>query len=261
MTTASEPGTNDEIVLHQFLRSHFNEKARWALDWKGIPHRRVAHMPGPHMLAINRMTGQTATPVLETGGRYIAGSAAIIEHLEQRFPERPLYPADPGQRDEALEIQREFDAEVGPAVRTAIFSVMIDEPAFLCRTFTSDRGAVTQAVYRAVFPLVRARMANANGVAQKENIQRAIGIVGQTLDRVAGRVKDRGHVVGDTFNVADLTCAALLAPLVELDHPDMRRPQPVPERVRAFIARFAGHDAIAWVREQYAHQRPPPTAA
>lgn len=261
MTTTPPRGAQDEIILHQFLRSHFNEKARWALDWKGIPHRRAAHMPGPHMLAINRMTGQTATPVLETGGRFIAGSAAIIEHLEQRFPERALYPADPAQRDEALAIQREFDAEVGPAVRTAIFSVMIDEPAFLCRTFTSDRGAVTQALYRAVFPLVRARMANANGVARKEDIDRAIAIVGQTLDRVARQVEDRGHMVGDGFDVADLTCAALLAPLVELDHPDMRRPAPVPERVRAFVGRFADHDAVAWVREQYARHRPAKVAA
>jgi hypothetical protein len=35
----------------------------------------------------------------------------------------------------------------------------------------------------------------------------------------------------------------------------------VPERVKAFIGRFADHGAVAWVREQYAHHRPPPTAA
>lgn len=258
MPTADSSTPRDAIILHQFLRSHFNEKARWALDWKRIPHRRISHLPGPHMLAIQRMTGQTSTPVLEIGGRFIAGSAAIIDHLDERFPERALLPADPAQRKRALEIQAEFDSEVGPAVRTVIFSAMIDEPGFLCRTFTSDRGPVLQAVYRAVFPLVRAKMARANGVARREDIDRAFEISAGALDRVARETSGRSQLVGSQFSVADLTCAALLAPLVDLEHTDMARPVPVPERVRDLVARFADHGAVAWVRDQYARHRPPP---
>ena len=83
-----------DLVLHMFPASHYNEKARWALDWKGLPHRRIPYLPGPHGPQIQRMTGQTATPVLEMGGRAIAGSAQIIDALEQAFPQRALYPAD-----------------------------------------------------------------------------------------------------------------------------------------------------------------------
>jgi hypothetical protein len=32
--------TVTEPILVQFRFSHFNEKARWALDYKGVPHRR-----------------------------------------------------------------------------------------------------------------------------------------------------------------------------------------------------------------------------
>jgi glutathione S-transferase len=56
------------VVLHQFVASHYNEKARWALDWKGVAHRRITYFPGPHALAMRRLSGQTATPVLVEGG-------------------------------------------------------------------------------------------------------------------------------------------------------------------------------------------------
>ncbi len=34
--------------LYMFRKSHFNEKARWTLDLKALPHRRIALLPGPH---------------------------------------------------------------------------------------------------------------------------------------------------------------------------------------------------------------------
>ena len=77
---------DSDLVLHMFPASHYNEKARWALDWKGLPHRRVPYLPGPHAPQIQRLTGQTATPVLVTNGRAIAGSAQIIDALESAYP-------------------------------------------------------------------------------------------------------------------------------------------------------------------------------
>jgi glutathione S-transferase len=39
-------------------------------------------------------------PVLEDDGAIVADSTAILEHLERRFPEPPLYPAEPARRVE-----------------------------------------------------------------------------------------------------------------------------------------------------------------
>jgi glutathione S-transferase len=251
---------NSIPILHHFLSSHFNEKARWGLDWKRLPHRRVSHLPGPHMGRIKALTGQTAVPVLEIDGDVIAGSARILERLDQRVPERALHPEDPALRGRALAIQAEFDEKVGPAVRTAIFSVMIEEPDFLCRVFSRDRGGFKRAAYRAAFPVARPLMSKANGIDSTESIDRAFALVRQALDRVAQDLGSGGQLVGDAFSVADLACAALLAPLAALPHPDMQRPEPVPERVQAFVARWAGHETIAWVRDQYDRHRPPSAA-
>lgn len=75
-----------EIELFQFAGSHFNEKARWGLDLKRVPHERTTLMPGPHMRTMKKLTGATQTPALVDRGEVVPGSTAILEHLEQRFP-------------------------------------------------------------------------------------------------------------------------------------------------------------------------------
>ena len=44
------------ITLYQFPASHYNEKVRWALDLKGVPHDRVSLLPGPHAPRMKRLT-------------------------------------------------------------------------------------------------------------------------------------------------------------------------------------------------------------
>jgi glutathione S-transferase len=248
------------IVLHQFVSSHFNEKARWALDWKGLPHRRVTHFPGPHAITMLRLSGQTATPVLLLDGAAIAGSAQIVAALDARFPERRLLPADPKHAERALALASHFDAEVGPAVRTAVFSVLIRDPDQLCRTFSQGKPAWSSRLYRAAFPLTKAIIARANGVTDPANIERAFAKSGAALDQIVREVGPSGQLVGDGFSLADLASAALLAPLVSPDHPDMRPPGPRPPALEAFLARFASHPGVAWVREQYRKHRPAPCA-
>ena len=68
-------------VLWHFAISHFTEKARWALDWKGIPHeRRMLFLDYPIRCGLR--TGQLRLPVLFDSGRVIRDSSAIIAHLE-----------------------------------------------------------------------------------------------------------------------------------------------------------------------------------
>ena len=70
------------IELFQFQGSHFNEKVRWGLDLKTVPHQRTSLLPGPHMHTMKKLTGGTETPALVDGESVISGSTAILEHLE-----------------------------------------------------------------------------------------------------------------------------------------------------------------------------------
>jgi glutathione S-transferase len=248
-----------DLVLHMFPASHYNEKARWALDWKGLPHRRIPYLPGPHLRQIKRLSGQSATPVLVMDGRPIAGSAQIIAALEREFPARPLYPAEPVLRERALGVQRRFDDEVGPAVRTAVFSVLLKELDTLRDVFTKGQPALKRTVYRALLPLVKPLIAQANAVTA-ENVPRAFARTEQALEEAARLVGPSGQIAGDAFSVADLTVAALLSPLSPPAHPDMARPARLPERMLELYARFERHAAVQWLHEQYGKHRPPSCA-
>ena len=46
------------------------------------------------------ISGQELVPVLVDGDLVLHDSPRILEHLEERFPEPPLFPADPARREE-----------------------------------------------------------------------------------------------------------------------------------------------------------------
>jgi len=242
------------IVLYQFEFSHFNDKARWALDWKGVPHERRSLLPGLHAPTIQRLSGQSQTPVLDVEGEIVAGSAAIIDRLEKNHPEPALYPADPAARKEALALQARFDDELGPSTRTVVFSRLIDEGGYVCAMFARKASPVARVLYRATFPFARGLIAKGNGV-NPANIERCFAVVDDWLEEIAKRTEATGYLVGDTFSVADLAGAALLAPLANPTHPDMARPTPVPASVQDLLARYADHAAIHWTTEIYARHR------
>src|SRR5947208_416896 len=76
-------------VLWQYSFSNYNEKARWALDFKEIRHGRRSLMPGgPKAMWLSR--GDGTVPVLDLDGRRVVDSTAIIAALEERQPERAL---------------------------------------------------------------------------------------------------------------------------------------------------------------------------
>ncbi len=250
--SGSEPSA--QLVLHQFRGSHFNDKVRWALAHKQLLHLRISHLPGPHQAAMRKLSGQTSTPVLTIDDEVIAGSARIIDALEQRFPQRPLYLRDARLRAEALALQARFDAEVEPATRTVAFSVFVRELGYVARLFAHGESLPKRWGYRMALPAVRPLMAKANGVTP-ENVARSFDAVERALDWVATAAR-QGALVGNEFSVADLTVAALLSPVVLLDHPDMRQRPPVPVALTELLSRWQGHPAVPWVQAQYREHRP-----
>src|SRR6185369_13467623 len=146
---------NGVPVLWQFRASHFNEKARWALDWKGVRHQRRSLLPGPHAPVVMWLTGQKSVPVLQLDGKAIADSTRIVAALEERFPDRPLYPPDPAVRQRALELEDVFDEEIGPHLRRVLFHLILPDGRFTADLMSPGFGTMTKAAYAAFFPLTR----------------------------------------------------------------------------------------------------------
>lgn len=75
------------------------ERVALALAYKGIEVEWVDVDPADRS-EIVRVSGQELVPVLVEGETVVSDSTAILEHLEMRFPEPPLYPSEPARRAE-----------------------------------------------------------------------------------------------------------------------------------------------------------------
>src|SRR5258708_13098968 len=82
----------DTPELWQFTSSPFNEKARWALDFKRVPHIRHSLIPGFHVPTDNRMTGKTHVPVLKLNGTAVFHSGRFIWTHDPAVPYPPPLP-------------------------------------------------------------------------------------------------------------------------------------------------------------------------
>src|SRR6185312_14903114 len=101
---------NTPLLWHIPL-SHYNEKVRWTLDYKGVAHRRQVAR-SDYLWRAWRATGQGKLPILFLDGRAISDSTAIIAALEARYPEPALYPRDPAAREQALAVEDWLDEQV-----------------------------------------------------------------------------------------------------------------------------------------------------
>jgi glutathione S-transferase len=243
----------DLPTLWHFRLSHYNEKARWALDWKRVPHLRRALLPGPHLPVVWWMTGQKAVPVLRLDGETISDSTRIIAALETRHPTLPLYPADPTARARALALEDFFDEELGPHIRRVFFFHLLQDPATASATLTVGAPALSRRLYRGAFPLVRAVMRADMGIDAERSAQ-SRAKVEEALTRIESELQPSGYLVGDAFSVADLTAAALLAPLLHADEFPYRLPPLLPP-LAAWRASVAERPGFQWAAEMYRRHR------
>jgi glutathione S-transferase len=82
------------LRLYRFRYSTNVERGALALADKGLEVESVAVDPGDRS-PVRAVSGQDLVPVLIDGDEVIADSTRILRHLERRFPDPPLFPADP----------------------------------------------------------------------------------------------------------------------------------------------------------------------
>lgn len=244
-------------VLWQLQISHYNEKARWALDYKRIPHLRRSLLPGLHAIKARRLTGEVdTTPVLTLEGRSIGDSTRIIAALEQRWPKPALYPEDEAQRRRALELEEFFDEELGPHIRRAAYHELLPRPGEVVPLFTNGQRPPARALTRAAFPLLRSAMRKRMRI-DAATAARSREKTSAAMDRLEREIGPSGYLVGDSFSVADLTAAALFYPVArpaEFPYPSVTDP---PDSAREFLDPLAERPGGEWVAEMYRRHRIP----
>lgn len=244
----------DTELLH-FRYSPYNEKVRWALDMMRIPHRRRSLLPGPHMVRVRRLTGQTATPVMRIDGQWLAGSRALVELLDKRHGNPSLYPRDPALRATAVALECRFDDDLGPRMRRALLSALITDARYITQVFGGDKPWFVQFPYRLTFPIARSMIATGNGITGPASIEDGVAAMDAALDLVAELSAERGYLVGDSLTIADITAACMLATLIDMPGTPMARPRPAPAALTEMMARWVDHPGAAWTRRIFDRHR------
>lgn len=240
--------------LWHFRVSHYNEKVRWALDYKRWPHLRRALVPGFHVPWVRLLTGQTKLPVIKLDGRVLVDSSSIIAALEQLRPDPPLYPADPTARARALALEDYFDEEVAPDLRRLFWWSYLDSPSDCARMATDGFGPLTRLAWRASWPLMRPLFCRNMGL-DSEHLDRARSRLDAYFGRLESEIGADGYLVGDRFTIADLTAASVMTAIIRPPEFSYPLPEPWPAALAELRAGVAGRPGFQWVLDIYSRHR------
>lgn len=242
------------VRLWHFCVSHYNEKVRWALDYKQWAHSRMALIPGFHIPVARWVSGQNMLPILKIGGRVLAGSNHILAEIERLRPDPPLFPADPEARQRALTIQAYFDEQVAPELRRLFWSTYLHHPSACASMATDGFSASTRHTWRALFPFMRPLFRHNMGMAVKE-LEAARKRMPSHFNRLESEIGPSGYLVGDRFGIADLTAAAVMTAIIRPPQFPYPLPEPWPAELVELRESVATHPAFRWVLDIYARHR------
>jgi len=264
--------------------SHFNERARWALDLAGVAYRTVRVLPFFNLPVValyqwwyrfqgkrDSVSSPLSTPLLV--GRaprlptVVIGDSAEMIALADR--ERKLALCPPAQADAIRDFERACHNDLAPAARVLAYHFLLPSWSLSGRLMFHNAGVLQASLFMLLFPVIRAGLRAALRI-DAARMQRALAKIeavfvraSAALDANAALYKtDRPYLCGDSFTAADLTFAALASIVVGIGRDDgfgawmPRRADFPPDLVAAqerLRATRAGQHVLRMYRE---HRRP-----
>ena len=248
-------------VLVTIPISHYCEKARWGLDRAALPYCEEPHAPLLHRLATKRNERGTV-PVLVHEGQRLCDSTAILKHADAACGGNLLYPRDVELRREVEALEERFDTELGPNTRRWAYEQVLPQTKLIRSLWMRDVPPLEARVIPMITPIVR-RLVRMGYKITPESARRSLDRVRGVFRQVDEPINDgRRFLVGDCFTAADLTLAALAAPV--LLPPECRAVQPaledLPANLREEILRFRETSAGRFALRMFSQERRSPPA-
>jgi glutathione S-transferase len=191
--------------------SHYCEKARWALDRAGVRYREERHVQGIHAMYARRAGGGRTVPVLVANGCVLGQSHEILTWADARVPEeRRLFPDEHG---EVERLCRRFDDVLGPSGRRLIYVHMFNQRQLALEYNDIGVPAWEDRVMRGGWGAMRRLVTRVLDITPGSEVRDEATVFAE-LDNVAQLLADgRPYLCGERFTAADLTFAALSAPV------------------------------------------------
>jgi len=207
--------------LVTIIFSHYNEKARWGLDYFAQAYQEDGYMPFLHAPAValatrgssdasgDRVSTRLSTPVMVCpDGERICDSSRILHYLDERHGrEVSLY-----ESPEAEALEKEWHDGLGAHSRRLAYYYMLDDTRLMRRVAHQNVGLRQALLFRAAFPLGRALLKRSLGIDERR-AQRSKDMVLEAFAGASSRLADgRPYFCGDHFSAADLSFACMAVP-------------------------------------------------
>jgi glutathione S-transferase len=249
--------------------SHYNERARWALDRFGLAYVEQAYMPMLHVAAVaaavlpagagraDRGSTRLSTPVLIDAGQVIADSGEILGWVDRRHGDsRTSLRWSP----RSLELEQTFAERLGPDARRLAYHYIIDDARGMRELAERNVPRAQAKLFAAMLPVGR-RLIRDKLRIDEEHVARSLARIEATFDDIEARLADgRPYLLGDRFSGADLTFAAL-ASLVVLVQPSegyaawLPPVDQAPPEFAALIRRTRERPAGRFILRMFAEER------
>jgi glutathione S-transferase len=196
------------LELHQFELSHYVEKVRLILDYKGLAYRKLEVTPGIGQIDLYRLSGQRQVPVLQDGTQIIADSTAIAEYLERQYPDRPIIPTDPKLRGLTLLIEQWADESIGLNARKVLIGALNQDQSFRAALLPSSVPDVVRSLVGAVPGEFLSLLGQGVGFGP-DAIKAATEAIKRDLTSLCFLLHDQPYLVTDHPTLADFAVAGL----------------------------------------------------
>ena len=221
-------------LLYQFPISHYCEKVRWAMDYKGLDYKLKNLLPGLHLRTTKKIAPKSYVPILIDGNEQVQNSHVILNYLDEKYPDKLLSSQDPELFKKALEWEKYCDVEIGVHVRRFCYHYLLSEPKKVIPFFTQGGPWWSPLFFKLFFfklePIMRKVMSIDEAGANKSEIK-----IQQAIDTLHAEYEQREFLVGDKFGRADLTACALLAPLIMPQGYGLDWPETMPTKLQEFV--------------------------
>ena len=195
------------LELYQFELSHFSEKVRLVLDYKGLAYRKIEVVPGMGQLDLFRISGQRQVPVLKDGNKVITDSTAIALYLDKTYPDRPIIPTDPQQKATCLLLEQWADNSIGVKGRSILLEGLKSSSL---RTSILPSG--TPDILKNLVGSIPTEAIDLLGLGAgltPDSIRAAKAEMHRSLESICLLLAQNTYLTGDTPTLADLTVAGL----------------------------------------------------
>jgi glutathione S-transferase len=240
------------IELYQFPFSHYCEKVRWALDYKGIAYRSVNLLPGFHFRHLAKLTPKSSVPVLRDGATVVQDSSAIIDYLDRRYANPALTPSDANAAREALDWEEYLDEQIGVNIRLWFYHHTLPVRRLAVSFLLQGASWHKKPLFVLAYPKVRRSMLQSMNI-NTDTARQAEERLRAALEKLDDALVGRRFLVDDRFSRADLTACALLR---RSCMPDDTYKE-IPPAVRKLREELKNRRLCQWVQSVYACYRQP----